>query len=81
MKFRKKSVEIEAMNLDEYGHALVNWLVENRVIFKFSDGGIEISTLEGISRAERGDWIIKNAKNEFYSCKPDIFEITYEPVL
>jgi hypothetical protein len=27
-----------------------------------------------------GDWIIKGVKGEFYSCKPDIFAATYEPV-
>jgi hypothetical protein len=26
-----------------------------------------------------GDWIIKGVKGEFYPCKPDIFEATYEP--
>ena len=30
--------------------------------------------------ASIGDWIIKGIKGEFYSCKPDIFEITYEPL-
>ena len=31
-------------------------------------------------RFEAGDWIIKGVKGEFYPCKPDIFEITYELV-
>ena len=31
-------------------------------------------------KANIGDWIIKGVKNEFYPCKPDIFEQTYEPV-
>ena len=30
--------------------------------------------------AEKGDWIIKGVKGEFYPCKPDIFEKTYEEV-
>ena len=30
--------------------------------------------------ADCGDWIIKGVKGEFYPCKPDIFEATYEPV-
>jgi hypothetical protein len=38
-----------------------------------------IKTLEGSMRAEVGDWIIKGIKGEFYPCKPDIFEATYEP--
>ena len=38
-----------------------------------------IDTLEGLMRAEPGDWIIKGVKGEFYPCKSDIFEATYEP--
>ena len=30
--------------------------------------------------ATEGDWIIKGVQGEFYACKPDIFEATYEPV-
>ena len=80
MKFRKKPVIIEAMMLDEYGHSLVNWLVDNEVKFRFHDGGMDIPTLEGVMFATKGDWIIKGVKGEFYPCKPDIFEATYEAV-
>lgn len=38
-----------------------------------------INTLEGDMLANAGDWIIKGVKGEFYPCKPDIFEATYEP--
>lgn len=38
-----------------------------------------ISTLEGEMTAEVGAWIIKGVQGEFYPCKPDIFEATYEP--
>lgn len=37
-----------------------------------------IPTLEGEMIASVGDWIIKGVKGEFYPCKPDIFEATYE---
>ena len=40
---------------------------------------VAIPTLEGTMRAEIGDWIIRGVKGEFYPCKPDIFEATYEP--
>jgi hypothetical protein len=36
-------------------------------------------TLEGILTVSEGDWIIKGVKGEFYPCKPDVFELTYEP--
>ena len=39
-----------------------------------------IKTLEGTMTADEGDWIIKGVKGEFYPCKPDIFEQTYEKV-
>lgn len=41
---------------------------------------LTISTLEGRMRADLGDWIIRGVAGEFYPCKPDIFEATYEPV-
>lgn len=37
-----------------------------------------ISTLEGNMRVDIGDWIIRGVHGEFYPCKPDIFEKTYE---
>lgn len=42
---------------------------------------ILITTLEGVMTAKKGDYIIKGIKGEFYPCKPDIFEATYEPDL
>lgn len=44
------------------------------------DYGIYIPTLEGEMRASPGDWIIKGVKGEFYPCKPDILEATYDEV-
>jgi hypothetical protein len=37
-----------------------------------------IDTLEGGQTVCPGDWIITGIKREYYSCKPDIFEMTYE---
>lgn len=36
--------------------------------------------VEGTMKADIGDWIIKGVKGEFYPCKPDIFEATYDVV-
>ncbi len=80
MKFRKKPVVIEAIMWTG-----TNW----DDIYIFSPYGIThvmltdalvIDTLEGKMCAQKGDWIIKGVKGEFYPCKPDIFEATYEPV-
>lgn len=37
-----------------------------------------IHTLEGEMAALPGDYIIKGIKGEFYPCKPDIFEASYD---
>lgn len=43
-------------------------------------GELTIPTLEGLMTAMPGDYIIRGIRGEFYPCKPDIFEATYEPV-
>ena len=40
----------------------------------------DIPTLEGVMRANPGDYIIEGVEGERYPCKPGIFEQTYEPV-
>ncbi|NIG84006.1 hypothetical protein [Lacticaseibacillus casei] len=42
--------------------------------------GGEIKTLEGNMTISENDYIIKGVHGEFYPCKPDIFEETYEPI-
>jgi hypothetical protein len=39
---------------------------------------LRIETLEGSMRVDKGDYIIKGVKGEFYPCKPDIFKLTYD---
>jgi hypothetical protein len=53
-----------------------------KVIFgaPFKERCLIIATLEGEMVARRGDWIIRGVQGEFYPCKPDIFEATYELV-
>jgi len=41
-------------------------------------GRVQIETLEGTMEANKGDWIIKGLKGEFYPCKPNIFEQSYD---
>jgi hypothetical protein len=43
--------------------------------------GLWIETLEGRMLAKQGDYIIKGIKGEFYPCKPDIFDQTYDEVI
>lgn len=82
-KYRKKPVVIEAIKYQrELGNnRMVNWLAQQNATvtgWLFHDGEITIPTLEGNMKASDGDWIIKGVKGEFYPCKPDIFEATYE---
>jgi hypothetical protein len=81
MKYRKKPVVIEAMKL-EYSTSSQKNIIEwsNNIIKKGLDGGLIIPTLEGNMVANTGDYIIKGINGEFYPCKPDIFQKTYEPV-
>lgn len=76
-KFTKLPVTIEAVQFTP-GHF---YAVEEFVggAAEFRDGELIIATLEGPLRAAPYDWIIKGVKGEFYPCKPDIFEATYEP--
>ena len=41
---------------------------------------VVIQTLEGEMVISKGDYIIKGIKGEYYPCKPDIFEESYERV-
>lgn len=83
MKFRKKPVVIEAEHFTkENKDRAFNFITCNHYPDWDSDGNetIRIETLEGEMTATLGDWIIRGVKGEFYPCKPDIFEATYEPV-
>jgi hypothetical protein len=77
-KYRKKPVIVEAEQWDgSYDGALSirHFLECEHEILKDK---IIIKTLEGDMEASPGDWVIKGVKGEFYPCKPDIFEATYE---
>jgi len=79
--FRKKPVVIEA----EQFHADQRpWPDGVRVTHRSDEEGAlspraVIDTLEGPHFVSEGDWIITGVKGERYPCKPDIFEMTYEP--
>ena len=82
-KYRKKPVVIDAIQgFKEGDHPAVGLIPEK---FKGFTPVLEgatgyIDTLEGGHFVTAGDWIITGVKGETYPCKPDIFEMTYEPV-
>lgn len=53
---------------------------EHGVSIDPTDGAFVIHTLEGEMRVSKGDYVIRGVRGEFYPCKPDIFEDTYERV-
>lgn len=82
-KYRKKPIVIDAWQLtkENVETTLPEWLNLDEVsIFDGKELFAEIKTLEGVMRADEGDYIIKGVKGEFYPCKSDIFEQTYEVV-
>lgn len=90
-KYRKKPVVIEAMQYDgTAGRAteIIDWALSQggTITYHCDDDGscerdshvLAVRTLEGAMTALPGDWIIRGVQGEFYPCKPDIFEATYE---
>jgi hypothetical protein len=84
-RYRKKPVVIEAIQwTGENGQAMRDFF-GNIDGWGFTSGAastgqIFIQTLEGTMLADRGDYIIKGVRGEYYPCKPDIFEETYEAI-
>ena len=83
-KYRKKPVEIEAIqwvsdNIEQVYEMLG---VGDNLIINTDEDEVKhfINTLEGKMEMSWGDYIIKGIKGEFYPCKPDIFELTYEKI-
>jgi hypothetical protein len=87
-KYRKKPVVIEAIQfngLDDY-LKICKWIDESEntlspsELVEFRTPIMLVNTLEGTMAANPGDYIIKGLYGEFYPCKPDIFEKSYEAV-
>jgi hypothetical protein len=83
MNYRKKPVEIEAHRITVFN---IDWIAGwcgGKILREAAAAKyrmIQIPTLEGSMLADVGDWIIKGVKGEFYPCKHEIFEMTYEEV-
>ncbi len=83
-QFRKRPVEIEARKLTAASaDEIEKWMDgEGRIHRDTNENllGLTIPTLEGMMTADVGDFVIKGVKGEFYPCKPDIFEATYDAI-
>jgi hypothetical protein len=88
MKFKKKPVVIEAKLWDGDWYEMLSWADSVStggptylfIVDQHSHHDLHVHTLEGDMKADRGDMVICGVKGEFYFCKPDIFEATYERV-
>ena len=89
MKYRKKPVVIEAIEWNGINLEEVKQFVGESLSYDIIDSAWQvgkgrphvlmyIKTLEGDMSVSEYDYIIKGVKGEFYPCKPDIFEKTYE---
>ena len=77
MVYRKKPVVIEAIQFRNNFEEIESFCGGDA---EFHNGELTVATLEGALHASPNDWIIKGVKGEFYPCKPDIFELTYDKV-
>ena len=86
MRYTKKPITIEAVCFEDTTLATLDIISEfmnekQEIVFddKTAEPKIKINTLEGPMFGSIGDMIIKGIQGEFYACKPDIFDATYEP--
>ncbi len=86
-KYVKRPVVVEAVQFlqETFNPEMVSFIGEEKNYPECTIAGIDpstgklmIKTLEGDMIADIGDFIIKGINGEFYPCKPDIFEKTYE---
>lgn len=81
MKYRKKPVIIEAVQIDNNVEELQDFIGDNGTVYQDEHTIIvSINTLEGVMTGTDGAYIIKGVQGEFYPCQKDIFETTYEEV-
>lgn len=84
LKFRKKPVEVSAIQYlrEDNIMAVQTFFGEENgrtLLYDEEKNAYFIRTLEGNMYLTKGDWIIRGVADEYYPCKPDIFEQTYEP--
>lgn len=79
MLYRKKPVVVEVLKYEGVPVGEAIRFCKNKAHIDVN-ANLYIRTLEGYMRVSIGDYIIKGVQGEFYPCKPDIFEETYEEV-
>ena len=87
MKYRKKPIEIEAVQFNGLNPTEIKNFVGDNCEVEIYDNKVTppvahivIHTLEGDMRVSKGDYVIKGVQGEYYPCRPDIFEQTYQGI-
>ncbi len=86
MRFRKKPVEVEAIqfqepvSMEDVVAFCAGTPTPAHIVMVNGPIRLLIRTLSGYVGVSVGDWVIRGVKGECYPCKPDIFAATYEPV-
>ena len=78
IKVRKKPIQVTTIQFDGKNQDDVLAFTGKKDTTYSDDKGLIIHTLEGDEHVSKGDWVIKGVKGEFYPCKPDIFNKTYD---
>lgn len=82
LRFRKKPVEVQAMQFTRANGAAVWEWAESKPMVG-ADGAVyalRVYTLHGDVKAEFGDWVVRGPSGDFWPVIPSIFAETYEPV-
>lgn len=80
--YRTKPLVIQAIQYTpENALMIIEWADGDiELTIGHSGVGMYIKTLEGVMKADLGDFVIKGLRGEFYACKPDTFHPKYEEI-
>ena len=79
-KYVKKPIPITAIQWTGDNAVELAEFTNGKCKFRVGRPSIKIPTLEGDMGANIGDYIVRGVEGEFYPCRQDIFEKTYEKI-
>lgn len=76
-RYRKLPIPIDAVKYKGNWGDMCEWIGKDALYFPEQDR-LVVHTLEGDMTVGIGDYMIRGVQGEFYPCKSDVFEQTYE---